>query len=89
MSNVHKLYKAFDAYPTLETCGVFLDMFKAFDKVWHKGLIFKLKSVGVSDSLLHFIESFLKFVSAIFYQIFIFHQMTALHKTMKIVFYYI
>ena len=23
---VHNLYKAFDAYPTLETCGVFLDM---------------------------------------------------------------
>ena len=22
----HNLYKAFDAYPTLETCGVFLDM---------------------------------------------------------------
>ena len=47
---VHKLHKA---DPTLETCGVFLDMSKAFDKVWHKGLIFKPKSVGVSDSLLH------------------------------------
>ena len=56
---VHNLYKAFDAYPTLETCGVFLDMSKAFDKVWHQGLIFKLKSIGVSDSLLSLIESFL------------------------------
>ena len=58
-SIVHKLYKAFGAYPTLETRVVFLDMFKAFDKVWHQGLIFKLKSVEVSDSLLHLIESFL------------------------------
>ena len=33
--------------------------FKTFDKVWHEGLIFKLRSVEVSNSLLHFIESFL------------------------------
>ena len=30
----------------------------AFDKVWHEGLISKLKLVGVSDSLLRLIESF-------------------------------
>ena len=59
LSIVHNIYKAFDAYPTLETRGVFLAMSKAFDKVWHEGLIFKLKSVGVSDSLLNLIESFL------------------------------
>ena len=35
-------------------------MYKAFDKVWHEELIFKLKSVGVSDSLLCPIESFLR-----------------------------
>ena len=46
LSIVHNLYKAFDAYPTLETRGVFLDMSKAFDKVLHQALIFKLKSVG-------------------------------------------
>ena len=56
---VHNLCNSFDVYPTLETCGVFLDMSKAFDKVWHQGLIFKLKSVGVSDSLLNLLESFL------------------------------
>ena len=59
LSIVHNLYKAFDAYPTLETRGVFIDMSKAFDKVWHQGLIFKLKSIGVSDTLLSLIESFL------------------------------
>ena len=55
LSNVHNLYKGSDAYPTLETRGVFLAMSKTFDKVWHQGLIFKLDSVGVSDSLLNLI----------------------------------
>ena len=59
LSIVHNLYKAFDGYPTLKTCGVFLDMSKTFDKVWHQGIIIKLNSIGVSDSLLSLIESFL------------------------------
>ena len=32
---------------------------KAFDKVWHEGPIFKLKSMGISDALLDLIGSFL------------------------------
>ena len=59
MSIVHNIYSAFDTYPTLESRGVFLDMSKAFDKVWHEGLIFKLKSMGISDALLELIKSFL------------------------------
>ena len=35
-------------------------MSKFFDKVWHEGLIYKLKSMGFSDSLLKVIQSFLK-----------------------------
>ena len=54
------IYRAFDAYPTLESCGVFLDMSKAFDKIWHEGLISKLKSMGISNTLLELIKSFLK-----------------------------
>ena len=49
---VHNLYKAFHAYPTLETSSVFLDMSTIFDRVWHQGVTFKLKSVRVSDFLL-------------------------------------
>ena len=58
LSIVHNLYKDFGAYLTLESRGVFLDMSKAFEKVWHQGLMLKLKSVRDSDSLLNLIESF-------------------------------
>ena len=36
----HEIYKTFDGNPSLETRGVFLDIYKAFDNVWHKGLLF-------------------------------------------------
>ena len=31
----HEIYKALDTNPSLEVRGVFLDLSKAFDKVWH------------------------------------------------------
>ena len=40
--------------------GVFLDILKAFDKVWHKGIIFKLKQNGISGKLLSVLSDFLK-----------------------------
>ena len=43
----------------LETRGVFLDISKPFDKVWHEGLLFKLKQNGISSSLLNVITDFL------------------------------
>ena len=40
LSITHNIYKSFgDVY---EVKGVFLDISKTFDKVWHNGLIFKL-----------------------------------------------
>ena len=33
----HKIYSAFEDYPSRETRAVFLDISKAFDKVWHEG----------------------------------------------------
>ena len=39
--------------------GVFLDISKSFDKVWHKGLIYKLKQNGISGKLLNLIIDFL------------------------------
>ena len=38
---------------------MFLDISKAFDKVWHDGLLYKLKRNGINGDLLKLIESFL------------------------------
>ena len=59
LSITHEIYTSFDCNPSLEVRGVFLDISKAFDKVWHKGLIYKLQSVGISGNLLNLITSFL------------------------------
>jgi hypothetical protein len=34
-------------------CTVFCDISKAFDKVWHRGLLKKIKAYGISGNLLH------------------------------------
>ena len=38
---------------------VFLDISKAFDKVWHKGLLYKLQRCGISGALLDWFSSYL------------------------------
>ena len=57
LSITHEIYKSFD--DGYEVRGVFLDISKAFDKVWHNGLIYKLKQNGVSGDLLNLIIDFL------------------------------
>ena len=57
LSITHEIYKSFD--DGLEVRGVFLDISKAFDKVWHEGLIFKLKQNGISGDLLQILSDFL------------------------------
>ena len=42
-----------------ETRMVFLDISKAFDRVWHHGLIYKLKGCGIEGNLLEWIENYL------------------------------
>ena len=59
MSITHEIFKGFDANPSLDTCGIFLDIFKASDRVWHEALIFKLHSYGILDSLLRLFNRFL------------------------------
>ena len=44
----HEIYKSFDA--CLDVKAVFLDILKAFDKVWHQGLLCKLKQNGISGN---------------------------------------
>ena len=36
-----------------------MDISKAFDKVWHDGLVFNLQCNGISGSLLDFFNSYL------------------------------
>ena len=59
ISIVHEIYSAFDANPSLEVRGVFLDISKAFDRVWHKGLLHKLKCMGINENFKKLVESFL------------------------------
>ena len=42
-----------------EVRAIFCDISKAFDRVWHKGLLFKLKSAGVAGSLLTWFSDYL------------------------------
>ena len=43
---IHEIYKSFDK--VFKVRGVFLDILKTFDKVWHEGFIFKLKENSIS-----------------------------------------
>ena len=57
ISLVESIHSAFDI--NHEVRSVYLDMSKAFDKVWHEGLMFKLKQNGISGNLLNLFESYL------------------------------
>ena len=56
---VTEIHKAFDDPKSLEVRAVFLDITKAFDKVWHDGLLFKLNQNGISGGLLKLSENYL------------------------------
>ena len=43
----------------LDVRSVFLDMSNAFDKVWHEGLLLKLKQNGINGKLLDLLKSYL------------------------------
>ena len=61
------VYQLIDIYHQLSqsqdikssTCIVFCDISKAFDRVWHKGLLFKLKQNGIGGPILKWIDSYL------------------------------
>ena len=52
-----KIYKGIDEQK--EVRMVFLDASKAFDRVWHAGLLFKLRQLGLTSSLVTWIQSYL------------------------------
>ena len=57
ISITSEIYRNFEKHD--ETRAVFLDISKAFDKVWHDGLIHKLKCNGISGNLLVFFENYI------------------------------
>ena len=58
ISITHEIYSSF--HDGFEVRSVFLDISKAFDKVWHEGIIFKLQQNGISDDLLNILSDFLR-----------------------------
>ena len=59
ISVTHEIYCAFNCNPSIEVRGVFLDLSKAFDKLWHQGLLFKLEAFGFRGKLLNLLEDYL------------------------------
>ena len=59
LSLTNDIHAAFDDRHCLEVRAVYLDMSKAFDKVWHEGLIFKLKQNGVGGNVLALLTDYL------------------------------
>ena len=57
---IHSIHENVDANPSLDTKGIFLGMSKAFDKVWHEGLIYKLHSYGIRSNLLNLLKDYLE-----------------------------
>ena len=57
---IHEIKASFDSNPFADVRGVFLDISKAFDKNWHKALLYKLKSYGVEGELLSLLECYLR-----------------------------
>ena len=58
LSITHEIYQSFDQ--GFDVRSVFLDISKAFDKVWYDGIIFKMKQNGVSGNLLNLLSNFLR-----------------------------
>ena len=58
LSITHEICQSFNE--GFDVRSVFLDISKAFDKVWYDGLIFKLKQSGISGNLLNLLSNFLR-----------------------------
>ena len=58
VSITHEIYKSFDKGNEIR--GVFLEILKTSDKVWHDGIIFKLTQNGISGHLIKLFHNFFK-----------------------------
>ena len=55
--NVNQFYSVIDEGKDVRT--VYLDISKAFDRVWHKGLLLKLHKFGIGGNLLKWFADYL------------------------------
>ena len=60
LHKIQEIHKSFNFNPPDDVRGVFLDISKAFGKVWHEGLILKLNTYGVEENLNMVFEKYLK-----------------------------
>ena len=58
LSITHQIYESFEV--GLEARSVFFNISKAFDKVWHDCIIYKLTQNGISESFLNLLQDLLK-----------------------------
>ena len=61
----HIIHSSFVINMSREVRHVFLDRSKAFDKVWHEGLLFKRQRNGISGQILKLLTSYLMVISLI------------------------
>ena len=55
----NEILSAFDI--GLEVRGIFLDISKAFDKVWYNGLVFKLRQNSLCGEMINILKDFLSY----------------------------
>ena len=60
LSIIHEIQTTFDENLTVDVREVFLLLSKAFDKVWHDGIIFKLEAYGAEGELLSLLKNYLE-----------------------------
>ena len=57
LSITNEIHQSFDCSPTRDITGFYLNISKAFNKVWHDGLLFKFRSYGIEGSLLRLLKN--------------------------------
>ena len=63
-STIYQLLNIYDDFvkaldEKVSTQAIFFDVSKAFDRVWHRGLIHKLEAIGIRGSLLLWFRDYL------------------------------
>ena len=54
---INEFSKALDGNKEIRI--VFCDISRAFDRVWHKGLLFKLRSIRISENIIGWFKDYL------------------------------